>query len=73
LGLECFASLATVFDGRTYGEAPGLSVANMLNVFGFRKDFDLALYSARLAHSFFALQNILGAIGLGIRNKFRMK
>ncbi|MDQ6868106.1 MAG: pentapeptide repeat-containing protein [Pseudomonadota bacterium] len=31
------------FDARTYGEALGLSAANTLNVFGFRRDFGLAI------------------------------
>ena len=31
------------FDARTYGEALGLSVANALNVFGFRRDFGLTI------------------------------
>jgi uncharacterized protein YjbI with pentapeptide repeats len=67
------------FDGRDYGEALGLSVANTLNVFGFRKDFDLAI-DTPLAwlKVFSAVQTILGTIllflfGLGVRNKFRMK
>ncbi len=59
----------------------GLSLANTLNVFGFRKDFldpqlfeNLPVTLKILA----ALQTILGTIllflfGLGIRNKFRMK
>jgi uncharacterized protein YjbI with pentapeptide repeats len=59
----------------------GLSAANTLNVFGFRKDFfgnefmkDLSSWLDVVA----AAQTVLGAIllflfGLGIRNKFRMK
>jgi hypothetical protein len=31
------------FDARNYGEALGLSAANTLNVFGFRRDFGLAI------------------------------
>jgi hypothetical protein len=67
------------FDARTYGEALGLSAANTLNVFGFRRDFGLAI-DTPLAWLivFSALQTILGVIllflfGLGVRNKFRMK
>jgi hypothetical protein len=67
------------FDARTYGEALGLSVANMLNVFGFRRDFGLE-FDTPLAwlKVFSAVQTIFGTIllflfGLGIRNKFRMK
>ena len=67
------------FDGRTYGEALGLSAANSLNVFGFRRYFDLVI-DTPLAwlKVFSALQTVLGTIllflfGLGIRNKFRMK
>jgi hypothetical protein len=67
------------FDARTFGEALGLSVANTLNVFGFRRDFGLAIDTPlALLIVFSALQTILGTIllflfGLGIRNKFRMK
>jgi uncharacterized protein YjbI with pentapeptide repeats len=67
------------FDARTYGEALGLSAANTLNVFGFRRDLGLAI-DTPLAwlKAFSALQTILGTIllfifGLGIRNKFRVK
>ena len=67
------------FDARTYGEALGLSAANTLNVFGFRRDFVSAI-DTPLAwlKVLAALQTILGTIllflfGLGIRNKFRMK
>jgi uncharacterized protein YjbI with pentapeptide repeats len=67
------------FDARTSWEALGLSAANTLNVFSFRRDFNLAM-DTPLAwlKVFAALQTILGAIllflvGLGIRNKFRMK
>jgi uncharacterized protein YjbI with pentapeptide repeats len=66
-------------DAGTYGEALGLSAANTLNVFGFRRDFGLAI-DTPLAwlEVVAALQTILGTIllflfGLGIRNKFRMK
>jgi uncharacterized protein YjbI with pentapeptide repeats len=59
----------------------GLSIANTLNVFGFRKDFfDAATieHLPALLKILAALQTILGTIllflfGLGIRNKFRMK
>jgi hypothetical protein len=67
------------FDAETYGEALGLSAANTLNVFGFRRDFVLATETP-LAWLivFSAVQTIFGTIllflfGLGIRNKFRMK
>jgi hypothetical protein len=67
------------FDARDYGEALGLSAANTLNVFGFRKDFNLAICTPLAwLKVFSAIQTILGTsllflIGLGIRNKFRMK
>jgi Pentapeptide repeats (9 copies) len=67
------------FDARTYGEALGLSAANTLNVFGFRRDFGLAIDTPfAWLKVFSALQTILGTVllflfGLGIRNKFRMK
>ena len=59
----------------------GLSVANTLNVFGFRKDFfDAATIEClpTLLKILAAVQTILGAIllfllGLGIHNRFRMK
>jgi len=58
-----------------------LSIANTLNVFGFRKDFFDSHYIENLPAALkilAAIQTILGAIllflfGLGIRNKFRMK
>jgi uncharacterized protein YjbI with pentapeptide repeats len=67
------------FDARTFGEALGLSVANTLSVFGFRRDFNLEIDSPLAWLKILAaLQTILGTIllflfGLGIRNKFRMK
>jgi hypothetical protein len=67
------------FDARTYGEALGLSAANTLNVFGFRKDFGLAIDTPfAWLEVMSAIQTIFGTIllflfGLGIRNKFRMK
>jgi Pentapeptide repeats (9 copies) len=67
------------FDARTFWEALGLSAANTLNVFGFRRDFNLAIDTPfAWLKVFAALQTILGTIllflfGLGIRNKFRMK
>jgi hypothetical protein len=59
----------------------GLSVANTLNVFGFRKDFFDPATIERLPAALkilAAVQTIFGTIllflfGLGIRNKFRMK
>jgi uncharacterized protein YjbI with pentapeptide repeats len=62
-------------------QSPGLSIANTLNVFGFRKDFFDAAIIERLPAPLkilSAVQTILGTIllflfGLGIRNKFRMK
>lgn len=73
------AAVFWYFDARAYGEALGLSAANTLNVFGFRRDLGLAI-DTPLAwlKAFSALQTILGTIllflfGLGIRNKFRMK
>ena len=68
------------FDARTSWEALGLSAANTLNVFGFRRDFGLAIESLLrfCSKRFPPLQTIFGTIllflfGLGIRNKFRMK
>jgi hypothetical protein len=67
------------FDARTLGEALGLSSANTLNVFGFRRDFSLSIETPfAWLKILAAAQTILGAIllflfGLGIRNKFRMK
>lgn len=67
------------FDGHTYAEALGLSAASTLNVFGFRRDFNLPIDTlAPSLKVFVAFQTILGAIflflfGLGIRNKFRVK
>jgi uncharacterized protein YjbI with pentapeptide repeats len=62
-------------DARTFGEAIGLSAANTLNVFGFRRDFGLAI-DTPLAwlQVLAAAQTVLGTIllflvGLGIRNK----
>jgi hypothetical protein len=60
-------------------EALGLSAANTLSVFGFRKDFNLAIDTPLTGLIVLAaVQTILGTIllflfGLGIRNKFRMK
>ncbi|PNE09739.1 MAG: hypothetical protein CR217_18410 [Beijerinckiaceae bacterium] len=59
----------------------GLSLANTFNVFGFRKDFfDAATIEClpTLLKILAAVQTILGTIllfllGLGIRNRFRMK
>jgi hypothetical protein len=53
----------------------GMSVANTLNILGFRKDF---FDAPALLKILAAVQTVLGAIllflfGLGIRNKFRMK
>jgi hypothetical protein len=65
----------------TVGKSFGLSLANTLNVFGFRKDFiDISLVE-RLPwwlKVLSGLQTILGGVllflfGLGIRNRFRMK
>jgi uncharacterized protein YjbI with pentapeptide repeats len=69
------------FDAQTVGDAFGLSAANTLNVFGFRKDFIDPSVIACLSpwlEVWSAVQTILGTIllflfGLGIRNKFRMK
>jgi hypothetical protein len=59
----------------------GLSFANTFNVFGFRKDFIATSVIACLPAWFdvmSAIQTILGTIllflvGLGVRNRFRMK
>jgi hypothetical protein len=68
-------------DSLSPWQSLGLSAANTLNVFGFRRDFfDLHLMEGLPAWMKIvaALQTILGTIllflvGLGIRNKFRMK
>lgn len=57
----------------------GLSAANTLNVFGFRRDFNLSIDTPLAWLKIVAaLQTVLGTIllflvGLDIRNKFRMK
>jgi uncharacterized protein YjbI with pentapeptide repeats len=67
------------FDARTVWEALGLGAANTFNVFGFRGDFNLAIETPfAWLKILAAFQTILGTIllfliGLGIRNKFRMK
>ena len=67
------------FDARSFGEASALSAANALNIFGFRRDSGLETCTPLAwLKVFSAIQTILGAIllflvGLGIRNKFRMK
>jgi uroporphyrinogen-III synthase len=61
------------------GEALGLSAANTLNVFGFRREFGMAIDTPfAWLEVMSALQTIFGTIllflfGLGVRNKFRMK
>ncbi|MGH6847279.1 MAG: pentapeptide repeat-containing protein [Methylocella sp.] len=68
-------------DSLSPWQSLGLSAANTLNVFGFRKDFFEPTVIAHLPawlDVVSALQTILGTIllflcGLGIRNKFRMK
>jgi uncharacterized protein YjbI with pentapeptide repeats len=68
-------------DSLSPWQSLGLSAANALNVFGFRKDFFEPAVIARLPawlDVVSALQTIFGTIllflvGLGIRNKFRMK
>ncbi len=63
------------------GQSLGLSLANTLNVFGFRKDFIDASLVEHLPwwlKVLAGLQTILGGVllflfGLGIRNRFRMK
>jgi hypothetical protein len=68
-------------DSLSPWQSLGLSVANTLNVFGFRKDFfDAATIEGLPAalKTLAATQTILGTIllflfGLGVRNKFRMK
>jgi uncharacterized protein YjbI with pentapeptide repeats len=68
-------------DSLSPGQSLGLSFANTLNVFGFRKDF---FEPAVITHLpawldvISAVQTILGAVllflfGLGVRNRFRMK
>jgi hypothetical protein len=60
-------------------EALGLSLANMLSILGFRKDFGLSVDDLpAILKTLSAVQAIVGGallflFGLGIRNKFRMK
>jgi hypothetical protein len=63
------------FDARAFWEALGLSAANTLNVFGFRRNFNLAIDTPLdWLKVFAAVQTILlFFVGLCIRNKFRMK
>ena len=68
-------------DSLSPWQSLGMSIANTLNVFGFRKDFFDSHCIENLPATFkilAAVQTILGAIllflfGLGIRNRFRMK
>jgi uncharacterized protein YjbI with pentapeptide repeats len=68
-------------DSLSPWQSLGLSAANTLNVFGFRKDFINPSVIAHLPawlEVVAAVQTILGTIllflfGLGIRNRFRMK
>jgi hypothetical protein len=66
-----------LFDARTFGEALGLGAANTLNVFGFRRDFGLAVETPLAwLEVLAAVQGVLGTIllflvGLGLRNRFR--
>ncbi|MGC2224904.1 MAG: pentapeptide repeat-containing protein [Methylocella sp.] len=82
LVVAAIGALLFVFsDALPIEKSFGLSFANTLNVFGFRKDFFDTATIEHLPASLkilTALQTILGAIllflfGLGIRNKFRMK
>jgi uncharacterized protein YjbI with pentapeptide repeats len=67
------------FGAKATIDALGLSVANLLSVFGFRKDFNLPIDSLPVALKILgATQTIVGGallflFGLGVRNKFRMK
>jgi uncharacterized protein YjbI with pentapeptide repeats len=75
------AVLLVFSDALPIEKSFGLSFANTLNVFGFRKDFFDSHYVEDLPAALkilAAIQTILGGIllflfGLGIRNKFRMK
>jgi hypothetical protein len=80
--VAAFGAMLLVFsDALPIEKSFGLSAANTLNVFGFRKDFfDPATIECLPAplKILAALQTILGTIllllfGLGVRNKFRMK
>jgi uncharacterized protein YjbI with pentapeptide repeats len=82
LGVAAIGAMLLVFsDALPIAKSFGLSAANTLNVFGFRKDFFEPAEIARLPawlDVMSAAQTILGTIllflfGLGIRNKFRMK
>jgi uncharacterized protein YjbI with pentapeptide repeats len=85
VGVVAFGTLALLLSNRLSPWQPlepfGLSLANTLNVFGFRKDFfEPATIQGLPAvmEVVAAVQSILGTIllflaGLGIRNKFRMK
>jgi Transposase DDE domain len=75
------AVLLVFSDALPIEKSFGLSFANTFNVFGFRKDFFDSHYIENLPAALkilAAIQTILGTIllflvGLGIRNKFRMK
>jgi uncharacterized protein YjbI with pentapeptide repeats len=74
------AGAFSYFDARDFfWEALALSAANTLNVFGVRRDFNLAIDTPLdWLKVFAAAPTIFGTtllflIGLGIRNKFRMK
>jgi hypothetical protein len=85
VALFCLALIGTLAflcsDSLSTWQALGLSAANTLNVFEFRKDFIATSVIACLPawlDVMSAVQTILGTIllflfGLGIRNKFRMK
>ncbi len=82
LGVAAIGAVLLEFsDPLPIAKSFGLSAANTLNVFGFRKDLFEPAVIARLPawlDVVAALQTILGTIllslfGLGIRNKFRVK
>jgi hypothetical protein len=80
-GAAIGAVLLIFSDALPIEKSFGLSAANTLNVFGFRKDFFEPAVIAHLSawlEVMSAIQTIFGTIllfltGLGIRNKFRMK
>jgi Pentapeptide repeats (9 copies) len=80
--VAAFGTLVLVLSGAlALWQSLGLSFANTLNVFGFRKDFFDSHVVENLPAALkilAAVQTILGTIllflfGLGVRNRFRMK
>jgi hypothetical protein len=83
IAVAAFGTLVLLLSGGPLApwQSLGLGIANTLNVFGFRKDFFDAVTIENLPtllKILAAVQTILGTIllflvGLGVRNRFRMK